>query len=82
MSTFAQRPRCRLLGHQRHFERAAGTSALPLISDILLSRSKRRSGPRSDIAAHYSITLSVSTNQQGMRDGEAESLGRCNRIFA
>ena len=31
------------LGHQRRFERAVGRSALPLIPDVLLSRSKRRS---------------------------------------
>ena len=33
------------LGHQRRFERAPATSALPPISDILPSRSKRRFGP-------------------------------------
>jgi hypothetical protein len=35
--------------HQRRFEGAPGTSALPPISDVLLSRSKRRSGPQPDI---------------------------------
>ena len=33
-----------LMGHQRHFERALATSALAPIPDVLLSRSKRRSG--------------------------------------
>ena len=32
-------------GHQRRFERAPVRSAWPLISDVLLSRSRRRSGP-------------------------------------
>jgi hypothetical protein len=36
------------IGHQRRFERVPGTSALPLIPDVLLSRSKRRLGPISD----------------------------------
>lgn len=31
------------LGHQRHFKRKPPASALPLIPDILLSRSSRRS---------------------------------------
>jgi hypothetical protein len=33
-----------LWGHQRRFERTAGTSALPLIPAVLLSRCKRLSG--------------------------------------
>jgi hypothetical protein len=36
------------LGHQRRFERAPAISALPPIPDVLLSRSKRRSGPKPD----------------------------------
>jgi hypothetical protein len=36
------------LGHQRRFERAPATAALPPIPDVLLSRSKRRSGPQTD----------------------------------
>ena len=35
------------MGHQRRFERAPGTSGLPPISDVLLSRSKQRSGHHS-----------------------------------
>src|ERR1700691_1966210 len=33
------------LGHLRHFERRSETSALTPIPDVMLSRSKRRSGP-------------------------------------
>jgi hypothetical protein len=35
-------------GHQRRFEYVPRTSALPPISDALLSRRKRRSGPEAD----------------------------------
>jgi hypothetical protein len=38
--------RCRVM---RRFERAPPTPALPPIPDVLLSRSKRRSGPIGDI---------------------------------
>jgi len=40
--------RCRSWDIQRLFERAPAISALPPISDVLLSRSKRRSGPTRD----------------------------------
>ena len=33
-----------LLGHFRHFERAPGTSGLPLTPDVSLRRNKRRCG--------------------------------------
>jgi hypothetical protein len=41
-------PEDRYGSHQRRFERAPATSALPPIPDVLLSRSKRRSGPEAD----------------------------------
>ena len=41
---------CRSLGHQQRFERSPATSAMPSISDVLLSRSKRRSGPIADVS--------------------------------
>jgi hypothetical protein len=37
------------LGHSRHSECSPDTSALPPISDVMVSRSKRRPGPISDI---------------------------------
>jgi hypothetical protein len=38
------------LGHLRRFERRPDTSGLAPIPDVMLSRSKERSGPISDIA--------------------------------
>ena len=44
-------------GHQRHFRRGPTLPLCPPISNVLLSRSRRRSGPNSEVAgafhAHY-----------------------------
>ena len=67
-----------VLGHQRRFERAPATSALPSIRDILLSRSKGRQGQIADLYAAPNFSLVdhlVGEQQQVMWDGEAERFG-------
>jgi hypothetical protein len=47
------------MGQQRLIEAIRCESALPLISDILLSRTKRRLGPLPQVADLHSITSSA-----------------------
>jgi hypothetical protein len=45
------------MGHQRRFEHAPGASAMPPIPDLLLSRSKRRSGPQAAVSNRSKAAL-------------------------
>ena len=47
------------LGHQRHFERAPGTSGLPPIATELVRRGERRKGPLTEVVASLGTALWV-----------------------
>ena len=46
------------MGHQRRFEQAPGSSVLPPIPDVSLSRGKRRSGPETDFNRRCGTSIS------------------------
>ena len=69
------------MGHQRRFRRAPATSALPPISDMLPSRSKRRLGPITAIRfGERSATPRNRANERQLRAVHAACPGDLPRL--